>query len=156
MASKCKSVRTRASRSSPRSVSAPPPTTTCTISCLSRISGAAREWLTHAARRPHRRLTAAAGRYKRAGLSEATLGASSSHETDARAKEDGVCSTPVKPGQELWEHARLHSESYDPATKNCHHFARELWNFCVVESQRTKDMPTELAQNVLMTVKSGK
>ena len=100
-------------------------------------------------------LIATPGRYKRAGLSEATLGASSSHETDARAKEDGVCSTPVKPGQELWEHARLHSESYDPATKNCHHFARELWNFCVVESQRTKDMPTELAQNVLMTVKSG-
>lgn len=85
----------------------------------------------------------------------------------------------VRAAHQLWEQAREGSKSYDAGgystqtppcisplisqspdhrdfsagagTKNCHHFARGLWNWCVVAELRSNDMPTDmLAQDLLM------
>ena len=86
----------------------------------------------------------------------------------------------VRAAHQLWEQAREGSKSYDAGgystqlispcispiiiqqsdhrdfivgagTKNCHHFARGLWNWCVVPQLRSNDMPTDmLAQDLLM------
>ena len=70
----------------------------------------------------------------------------------ARASEGGVFCSPVRSGGELWEMVRtLSAGGYDAGTKNCHHFARDLWNWCVVQQQQSTAMPTDMiAQDVLM------
>jgi len=91
--------------------------------------------------------------FKRAQLSDDLYkpgGASSARDAHSRASEGGVCCSPVRAGSELWERVREGSVSYDPGTQNCHHFARDLWNYSVVKGLKSMEMPTELAQDVLM------
>lgn len=71
--------------------------------------------------------------------------------TQFHSSEGGVFCEPVRSASELWEQAREGSKTYDAGKKNCHHFARDMWNWCVVPQLRSTEMPTDmLAQDLLM------
>ena len=77
--------------------------------------------------------------------------------THFHSSEGGVFCEPVRSASQLWERAREGSKTYDAGTKNCHHFARDMWNWCVVPQLRSAEMPTDmLAQDLLMVASQAK